>query len=228
VDNCAREISESPYRGTTMKNLNLIPKSYPLIVRYRRSIAATLAALGVLLLGSTVVPKQDSAIAVLVATKQLAAGSVLTQEDFRLSELNEASFWESAASDPDELIGRTLARNLAANQPISSTDVIGPGLLDGLPKNYVAVSLPLSTGTNTLLLNLGSSIDIYVATNDGLNIGTLVASRAIILAKPTNSKDSLFAGSSQSNAIIIGVDSFAAASIAGNMNSQGFTIAVLQ
>lgn len=228
MDNCAREISESPYRGTTMKNLNVIPKSYPLIVRYRRSIAATLAALGVLLLSSVIIPKQDSGIAVLVATRQLAAGAVLTQQDFRLSQLSKTSFWESAASNPDDLIGRTLARNLVVNQPISSTDVIGPGLLDGLPKNYVAVSLPLSAGTNTSLLNLGSSIDIYSAANDGLNIGTLVASRAIILAKPSNSKDSLFAGSSQSNAIIIGVDSFAAASIAGNMNSQGFTIAVLQ
>lgn len=211
-----------------MKNLNLIPKPYPLIVRYRRSIAATLAALGVLLLSSAIVPKQDSGIAVLVATRQLAAGAVLTQQDFRLSQLSKASFWESAASNPDDLIGRTLARNLVVNQPISSTDVIGPGLLDGLPKNYVAVSLPLSTGTNTSLLNLGSPIDVYSTANDGLNIGTLVASRAIILAKPSNSKDSLFAGSSQSNAIIIGVDSFAAASIAGNMNSQGFTIAVLQ
>jgi len=181
-----------------------------------------------LLLGSAIVPKQDSGIAVLVATRQLAAGSVLTQEDFKLSQLDQDSFWESAASDPAELIGRTLARNLVTNQPISSTDVIGPGLLDGLPSNYVAVSLPLSSGTNTSLLYLGSPVDIYVATNDGLNTGTLVASRAIILAKPTNSKDSLFAGSSQSNAIIIGVDSFAAASIAGNMNSQGFTIAVLQ
>lgn len=211
-----------------MKNLNLIPKSYPLIVRYRRSIAATLAALGVLLLSSAVVPNQESGIAVLVATRQLTAGSVLTQEDFKFSQLNEASFWESAASEPADLIGRTLARNLVVNQPISSTDVIGPGLLDGLPKNYVAVSLPLSTGTNTSLLNLGSPIDIYSATNDGLNIGTLVASRAIILAKPTNSKDSLFAGSSQATAIIIGVESFAAASIAGNMNGQGFTIVVLQ
>lgn len=211
-----------------MKNLNVIPKSYPLIVRYRRSIAATLAALGVLLLSSVIIPKQDSGMTVLVATRQLAAGAVLTQQDFRLSQLSKTSFWESAASNPDDLIGRTLARNLVVNQPISSTDVIGPGLLDGLPKNYVAVSLPLSAGTNTSLLNLGSSIDIYSAANDGLNIGTLVASRAIILAKPSNSKDSLFAGSSQSNAIIIGVDSFAAASIAGNMNSQGFTIAVLQ
>ena len=228
MDNCAREISESPYRGTTMKNLNLIPKSYPLIVRYRRSIAATLAALGVMLLGSVVVPNQDSGIAVLVATKQLAAGSVLTQQDFKLSQLNKDSFWESAASDPNELIGRTLAHNLVVNQPISSTDVIGPGLLDGLPSNYVAVSLLLTTGTNTSLLRLGSSIDVYGATNDGLNVGTLVASRAIILAKPTNSKDSLFAGSSQATAIIIGVESLAAASIAGNMNGQGFTIAVLQ
>jgi hypothetical protein len=211
-----------------MKNLNLIPKSYPLIVRYRRSIAATLAALGVLLLGSAFIPKQDSGIAVLVATRQLAAGAVLTQEDFKFSELNEASFWESASSDPDELIGRTLSRNLVLNQPISFTDVIGPHLLDGLPKNYVAVSLPLSTGTNTSLLNLGSPIDVYSTANDGLNVGTLVASRAIILAKPTNSIDSLFAGSSQSNTIIIGVDSFEAASIAGYMDSQGFTIAVLQ
>jgi len=228
VDNCARDINESPYRGTTMRNRILIPKAFPLIVRYRRSIAATLAALTVLLLSSALMPERDSGITVLVATRQLAAGSVLTQQDFVVSQLDDASFWDTATSDPADLIGHTLARNLALNQPISSTDVIGPGLLDGLPKNYVAVSLPLSAGTNTSLLALGSPIDIYSATNDGLNIGTLVASRAIILAKPLNSKDSLFTGNSQGAAIIIGVESFAAASIAGYMNGAGFTIAILQ
>jgi hypothetical protein len=48
------------------------------------------------------------------------------------------------------------------------------------------------------------------------------------LAKPLNSKDSLFTGNSQGTAIIIGVESFAAASIAGYMNGAGFTIAILQ
>jgi Flp pilus assembly protein CpaB len=211
-----------------MRNRNFIQKAYPLIVRYRRSIAATLAALAVLLLSSAVIPNRESGTTVLVATRALAAGSVLTQQDFRFSQLDNDSFWETAATEPAELIGRTLAHNLTVNQPISSTDLIGPGLLDGLPNNYVAVSLPLSAGTNTALLALGSSIDVYSATNDGFNVGTLVAARAIILAKPINSKDSLFTGNSQGTTIIIGVESFAAASIAGYMNGGGFTIAILQ
>lgn len=211
-----------------MKNLNLFASFYPLLVRYRRSIAASLAALSVLLIINTFAPQRSTGIAVLVTTRALAAGSILVSEDIAPSHLAESSAWATVINEPVALIGQTLAHNLALNQPISSTDVIGPGLLAGLPDNYVAVSLPLSSGTNISLLNLGSPIDIYSASNDGLNTGTLIASRAIVLAKPANSKDSLFTGSSQASAIIIGVDSAAAASIAGNMNSQGFTVAVLR
>lgn len=211
-----------------MKNLNLFANFYPLLVRYRRSIAASLAALSVLLIINTISPQRSSSVAVLVTTKALAAGSVLVAEDFAPSHLAESSAWATVTIEPADLLGQTLAHNLAMNQPISSTDVIGPSLLAGLPENYVAVSLPLSSGTNISMLNLGSPIDIYSASNDGLNTGTLIASRAIVLAKPANSKDSLFAGSSQASAIIIGVDSAAAASIAGNMNNQGFTVAVLR
>jgi hypothetical protein len=120
-----------------------------------------------------------------------------------------------------------LAHSIATNQPISNSDLIGSGLLAGLPGNYVAVSLPVSASTSSALLNVGNVIDVYGSSNDGLNTGVLIASRARILAIPSSSKSSMFSGGSTTSSIIIGVDSVAAISIAGNVSNQGFMIALL-
>jgi hypothetical protein len=55
----------------------------------------------------------------------------------------------------------------------------------------------------------------------------LIASRARIFAIPNQVNSSMFSGGPISNSIIVGVDSAAAISIAGNVSSQGFTIALL-
>ena len=129
--------------------------------------------------------------------------------------------------DPVELVGRVLAHSLSPNQPISSSDLIGSGLLTGLTGNYVAVSLPVSASTSTSLLNVGNVIDVYGSSNDGFDTGVLIASRARILAIPSSGKSSMFTSGSTTSSIIVGVDSAAAISIAGSSSNQGFTIALL-
>jgi len=210
-----------------MKNLEFVYKYYPLIVRYRRSIAATLAGLGTLIILSLVVPSPGSQTKVLVAIGPLSSGTTLTATDFTQKVIPVDASWNSLQSDPKEIIGRVLARSLASNQPISSNDLVGSELLTGLPENYVAVSLPVIASTDSSLLNVGNFIDVYGTTNDGLNTGVLIASHARILAIPNSAKNSVFSVSSTSSSIIIGVDSVAAISIAGHASNQGFTIAVL-
>ena len=210
-----------------MKNLEFLHKYYPLIVRYRRSIAATLAGLGTLIALSIVIPSPGSQTKVLVATGALSAGTTLTASDFTQKTLPDDLAWSTLQGDPGELIGRVLAHSLSPNQPISSSDLIGSGLLTGLPGNYVAVSLPVSASTSASLLNVGNVIDVYGSSNDGFNTGVLIASRARILAIPSSGKSSMFAGGSTTSSIIVGVDSVAAISIAGNVSNQGFTIALL-
>ena len=210
-----------------MKNLEFLHKYYPLIVRYRRSIAATLAGLGTLIALSIVIPSPGSQTKVLVATGALSAGSTLTASDFTQKTLPDDLAWSTLQAEPTALVGRVLAHSIAANQPISSSDLIGSGLLTGLPENYVAVSLPVSASTSASLLNVGNVIDVYGSSNDGFNSGILIASRARILAIPSGSKSSMFSGGSTTSSIIVGVDSVAAISIAGNVSNQGFTIALL-
>ncbi len=210
-----------------MKNLEILHKYYPLIVRYRRSIAATLAGLGTLIVLSLIVPGPGSQTKVLVATRPLSAGATLSPTDLVQKSIPDESSWNSLQSDPAELVGRVLARSLAPNQPLSSNDLVGSGLLTGLPENYVAVSLPVNAGTSSSLLAVGNLIDVYGSSNDGLNTGVLIASRARILAIPVSANGSMFSGESISNSIIIGVDSVAAISIAGSSSNQGFTIALL-
>ena len=210
-----------------MKNLEFLHKYYPLIVRYRRSIAATLAGLGTLIALSIVIPSPGSQTKVLVATGALSAGTTLTASDFTQKNLPDDLAWSTLQGDPVELVGRVLAHSLSPNQPISSSDLIGSGLLTGLPGNYVAVSLPVSASTSASLLNVGNVIDVYGSSNDGFNTGVLIASRARILAIPASDKSSMFSGGSTTSSIIVGVDSVAAISIAGNVSNQGFTIALL-
>jgi Flp pilus assembly protein CpaB len=210
-----------------MKNLKLLDKYYPLLVRYRRSIAATLAGLGTLLALSLVIPGPGSQTKVLVAAGPLSAGTTLAASDLTQKSLPADTAWETLQGEPSEVVGRVLAHSLAPNQPISSSDLIGQGLLAGLPENYVAVSLPLSASTSTSLLSVGNLIDVYGSSNDGLNTGILIASRARILAIPTSAKGSMFSGGSTNSSIIVGVNSVAAISIAGNVSNQGFMIALL-
>jgi hypothetical protein len=137
------------------------------------------------------------------------------------------SSWSSLKLEPEKLVGRVLARSLASNQPISSNDLVGSELLSGLPRNYVAVSLPISASTSRSLLDVGNVIDVYGASGDGLNNGVLIASQARILALTNQTTGSMFSGGTQNESIIVAVDSNAAISIAGNISSQGFTIALL-
>jgi Flp pilus assembly protein CpaB len=210
-----------------MKNLKLLDKYYPLLVRYRRSIAATFAGLGTLLALSLVIPGPGSQTKVLVAARPLSAGTTLAASDLTQKSLPADTAWETLQGEPSKVVGRVLAHSLAPNQPISSSDLIGQGLLAGLPENYVAVSLPLSASTSTSLLSVGNLIDVYGSSNDGLNTGILIASRARILAIPTSAKGSMFSGGSTNSSIIVGVNSVAAINIAGNVSNQGFMIALL-
>ena len=210
-----------------MKNLEILHKYYPWIVRYRRSIAATLAGIGTLALISLVIPGPGSQTKVFVAADSLSAGTTLSASDFTQKSLPNDFGWSTLQVDPNELVGKVLAHSLAPNQPISNTDLIGQGLLSGLPENFVAVSLPVSASTSASLLGIGNVIDIYGSSDDGFNTGVLIASRARILANPSVGKGSMFAGGSTTSSIIVGVDSVAAINIAGSASSQGFTIALL-
>ena len=210
-----------------MKNLEFLHNYYPLIVRYRRSIAASFAGIGTLIALSLVIPGPGSQTKVLVATGPLSAGTTLTASDFVQKTLPVDFGWSTLQTQSSDLVGRVLAHSIAANQPISSSDLIGQGILTGLPENYVAVSIPVSSSTSASLLNVGNVIDVYGSSNDGFNTGVLIASRARILAIPSNSKSSMFSGGSTTSSIIVGVDSVAAISIAGNVSNQGFMIALL-
>ena len=210
-----------------MKNLEFLHNYYPLIVRYRRSIAASFAGIGTLIALSLVIPGPGSQTKVLVATSPLSAGTTLTASDFVQKTLPDDFGWSTLQTQSSDLVGRVLAHSIAANQPISSSDLIGQGILTGLPENYVAVSIPVSSSTSASLLNVGNVIDVYGSSNDGFNTGVLIASRARILAIPSNSKSSMFSGGSTTSSIIVGVDSVAAISIAGNVSNQGFMIALL-
>jgi Flp pilus assembly protein CpaB len=87
-----------------MKNLEFLHKYYPLIVRYRRSIAATLAGLGTLIALSIVIPSPGSQTKVLVATGALSAGTTLTASDFTQKTLPDDLAWSTCKQNQRNLL----------------------------------------------------------------------------------------------------------------------------
>ena len=95
-------IPKNIYRGTTMKNHEFVSKYYPLLVRYRRSVSAILAGLGVVIIMSSLAPKPG--VEVLVASKDLPAGRKLTANDFASGQINKNQLWSTVISSPDQLV----------------------------------------------------------------------------------------------------------------------------
>lgn len=90
---------------------------------HRRALAAALAGLGVLLLATQLAPTPPPGTDVVVTTRAVAAGDVLKASDVRVMELQPSSLPDSDLPGIDDVVGATVASNVAANS------VLQPGML---------------------------------------------------------------------------------------------------
>lgn len=153
----------------------------------RRLLAA--ACLGVAVLAGlrTVAGPPAPTEPVLVAARNLPAGTVLDSGDLR-----EARYAEGTAPDSgltrEQATGRTLAAPVAAGEPVTGVRLVTPGLLDGYP-GLVAVPVRIPDPDTVALLRVGDRIDL-LATDPGGGGTVLVASQVPVLALPQDPEDS--------------------------------------
>lgn len=200
---------------------------YPYLLHYRRVIAVGCAGVAAVLTLSMVQPGGAPTSAVVVALHDLPAGSAVTEDDIHIVQLETSVQWDGLSEKPDALLGRILAHSLAANQPITASDLVGPHLLDGLDANLVAVSIPIGNGSTRELLHTGDFIDLYGSGMDYSAPAVLVAHRALVLAIPTSESKGMLSPATQSEAVIVAVASAEASLIASQMAGGRFTYALL-
>lgn len=200
---------------------------YPYLIAYRRMLSAVCAGLAVILLLSVIKPGGPQTSQVLVAARELPAGTELTEDDLVFAKLAKQSQWPGLVSDPGNYLGRVLAHSLAANQPLNERDLLGPELLTGLGPGLVAVAVPAGNESSNILLQVGDAIDIYGAASDLSSTAVLVAHNARVLALPQSHSTGMLSGGSDKQSVVVAINSGEANLVASQMGSGNFTFALL-
>jgi len=153
----------------------------------RRLLAAVCLGLAVLSGLRAVAGPPPPTQPVLVAARDLPAGTVLVADDLATRRFPVGVAPGAAVSRADAL-GRTIAAPLTAGEPVTVVRLVAPGLLDGYP-GLVAVPVRIPDPDSVALLQVGDRIDL-LATDPGGGGTALVARQVPVLALPGPADDS--------------------------------------
>ena len=140
--------------------------------RLRRLASTLLLGLAVLVAGRAVQDRVSPATdPVVVATHDLAAGTVVSARDVglverpRVAALGSGSAAAAGASAAPgrlrDVIGTTLATTVGAGEEITRTRLVGADLLDGQPEGTRAFWLPADTAETLTGIGPGARVDVH-------------------------------------------------------------------
>jgi pilus assembly protein CpaB len=134
-----------------------------LVYRYRRPLAATSAALSVLLLAIALRPASADVVEIVVASADLPAGSTLVAQDIALASMPADYLPPGALTDPDDAVGRTIASGITAGEPLTRSRLVAT---DPRPDGLLTVPVRLADPEAAALLSPGSLIDLVLDSGD--------------------------------------------------------------
>lgn len=155
-------------------SLHLIHRS---LRRYRRPLIALLVGIAVAAGVSAASRPAGSLATVLVSSRPLAGGALLTAQDVALVQWPVEALPASYLSDPAEAIGRIVTVPLPANTVVVDSAVVTARGLVAEGMTAVPVSV---MATAAGLIRVGDRVDLYGLTQD--EHATLLAARARVLA----------------------------------------------
>jgi Flp pilus assembly protein CpaB len=165
---------------------------------FRQCAAAALACLALVLAlrppSTATHGLEPATVPVVVATADLAAGTVLRSGTVTTVDLPAELAPAGAAAGPDELTGRVLAAPVRAGEPVTDVRVVGPGLWSQVPEGQVAAPVRLADLAVATLLHAGDRVDVIAATgavdvDGGLPPVEVVAENALVLTAPAAGAD---------------------------------------
>jgi pilus assembly protein CpaB len=115
---------------------------------------------------------------VVVAGRDLAAGSKVSARDVRVVAMPSALVPSGAARQPHAVVGRVVAGALRRGETVTDARLVGPGLTAGLdPREYAAVPVRLADPEAAALVRPGDRVDVLGATVEQGGAEPLTASR---------------------------------------------------
>ncbi len=153
------------------------------VLARRRALAALSAAAAVLTgLQATSTPPQPTRT-VLVAARDLPAGTVVAPADLARSAFLAGSVPDGATGSARGLLGRTTAGPVRRGEPLTDARLVGGSLLDGYP-GRVAAPVRVADPGAVALLHVGEVVDVIAADPQGRRDAAVVASAVPVVALP--------------------------------------------
>ena len=149
------------------------------VLAHRRPLAALLAALAVAAALRVIAPPEPATTMVLVAARDLSAGTVLGSDDLVTSSLPEQAVPDGSTDDAE---GRILAAPVRRGEPLTDVRLVGPALAAS-GAGTVTAPLRLPDPDSVALLQPGDRIDL-LATDPRRGQTTRIADGAVVLAVP--------------------------------------------
>lgn len=134
-------------------------------LRYRRLLAAALAALAVLLLARVLAPPAAVSVPVVVAAHDVSGGTALGADDVRIARMPPTLVPAGAFSAASGVIGSTVAGPLRAGEALTDRRVLGTALVAGYAPGLVAAPVRIQDADVVTLLHAGDTIDVYAASS---------------------------------------------------------------
>jgi pilus assembly protein CpaB len=178
---------------------------------HRRKLAVVAAIASVLTGLSAVAPEGPATITVVKAKSRLPGGMILSVSDLVLDRVVASDVPEGVLTDPNELVGKTLAAPVAQNQMMTLlTTTAGR---TSVPTGHVIAPLRLGDAALTALLRPGDLVEVVAADPDGGEPATVVASNVRVVTVPEAPNDRAGPGP-DGGLVLIDVDSRTAAMVA--------------
>ncbi|RYP85058.1 pilus assembly protein CpaB [Nocardioides guangzhouensis] len=134
------------------------------VLRHRRLLSALCVGGAVLAGLHAVAPPPPTTVTVLVAARDLPAGTVLASDDLAATAFRPDSAPDGVAAR-GQAVGRTLAAPLRRGEPVTDVRLVGPSLLHGYP-GLVAVPVRIPDPGTVDLLRVGDRVDLLVTETD--------------------------------------------------------------
>lgn len=170
----------APTPGDRLRHL-LGNRGWPRALALRRLTAAALIMLAALLALRPVTGATEPTEPVIVAARDLAPGTTLSEADVRVVHAPSPLRPAAGLGSLSDVTGRVLASPAGTGEPITTTRLIGPDhtrLVTGRP-DAVAVPVRLADAAVADLLTPGTRVD--VVTTDPHGASTLLATDATVL-----------------------------------------------
>jgi pilus assembly protein CpaB len=194
----------------------------------RRVAAGLLTALAlVLALRPSPTPATEAAppaVAVVVAGRDLAAGTQLSVADLAVARLPAEFAPRGSVTQPADLAGRVLAGSVRAGESLTDVRLVGAGLTALLEPGQVAAPVRLADLAVAALVRTGDRVDVLASPPDADRAETVVAG-ASVLATGTPGTDDAGAGTDPAaGLLLVAVDGATAAELAAAATSSTLTV----